>query len=58
MKKILYKKYLRSGQNTKVFEEFKLLQNKIVNLINDLKDIRISNKLNDFHVFLKHTAQF
>ena len=49
-KKILYKKHLRSGKNTKVFEEFKLLQNKIVNLTNDLRDryyTRISNKLND-----------
>ena len=52
-KKILYKKYLRSGKNTKVFEEFKLLQNKIVNLTNDSRDryyTRISNKLNDPHV--------
>ena len=52
-KKILYKKYLRSGKNTKVFEEFKLLQNKSVNLTNDSRDryyTRISNKLNDSHV--------
>ena len=28
-------KYLCSGKNTKIFEEFKLLQNKIVNLTND-----------------------
>ena len=55
-KKILYKKYLRSGKNTKVFEEFKLLQNKIVNLTNDSRDryyTRISNKLNDAHIFPK-----
>ena len=55
-KKILYKKYLRSGKNTKVFEEFKLLQNKIVNLTNDSRDryyTRISNKLNDSHIFPK-----
>ena len=52
-KKILYKKYLRSGKNTKLFEEFKLLQNKIVYLTNDSRDkyyTRISNKLNDSHV--------
>ena len=56
IKKILYKKYLRSGKNTKVFEEYKLLQNKIVNLTNDSRDMyytRISNKLNDSHVSLK-----
>ena len=55
-KKILYKKHLRSGKNTKVFEEFKLLQNKIVNLTNDSRDryyTRISNKLNESHVFPK-----
>ena len=33
-----YKKYHCSGKNTKIFEEFTLLQNKIVNLTNDLKD--------------------
>ena len=47
------KKYLRSGKNTTVFEEFKLLQNKIVNLTNNSRDryyTRISNKLNDFHI--------
>ena len=47
------KKYLRSGKNTKVFEEFKLLQKKIVNLTNNSRDryyTRISNKLNDFHI--------
>ena len=52
-KKILYKKYLRSGKNTKLFKEFKLLQNKIVNLANDSRDryfIRIYNKLNNPHV--------
>ena len=52
-KKILYKKHLRSGKNAKVFEEFKLLQNKIVNLTNDSRDryyTRISNKLNHPHV--------
>ena len=41
-------------KNTKVFEEFKLLQNKIVNLTNDSRDryyIRIFNKLEDSHVF-------
>ena len=37
-KKILYKKHLRSGKNIKVFEKFKLLQNKIVNLRNDSRD--------------------
>ena len=55
-KKIFYKKYLRSGKNTKVFEEFKLPQNKIVNLTNDSRDryyTRISNKLNDSHVSSK-----
>ena len=57
-KKILYKKYLRSGKNTKVFEELKLLLNKIVSLTNDSSDryyIRLSNKLN---YSLKHTGQF
>ena len=58
-KKILHKKYLRSGKNTKVFEEFKPLQNKIANLANDSRDIyytRISNKLNDSHTSPpKHT---
>ena len=52
-KKILFKKYLRSGKNTKVFEEFKLLQNKIVHLTNHSRGryyTRISNKLNDSHV--------
>ena len=51
-KKILHKKYLRSGKNTKVLEEFKPLQNKIANLANDSRDMyytRISNKLNDSH---------
>ena len=50
-KKILYKKYLLSGKNTKVFEEFKLLQNKIINLTNDSRDryyTRICNTLNRF----------
>ena len=37
------KNYLRSGKNTKVFEEFKLLQNKIVNLTNDSRDILYQN---------------
>ena len=49
-KKVLYKRYLCSGKNTNVFEEFMPLQNKIVNLTNDLRDryyTRISNKLND-----------
>ena len=35
---MIYKKYLRSGKNAKVFEEFKLFQNKIVNLTNDSRD--------------------
>ena len=51
-KKILYKKYLCSGKNTKKFEEFKLLQNKIVNLRNGSRDryyTRISNKPSDSH---------
>ena len=45
-KKYFIKKYLRSGKNTKVFEEFKLLHNKIGNLTNDSGDryyTRISN---------------
>ena len=49
-KNILCKKCLCCGKNTKVFEEFKLLQNKIVNLKNDSRDkyyTRISNKRND-----------
>ena len=51
--KTLYKKYLRGSKNTKIFEEFKLLQNKIVSLTNDSRDwyyTRISNKLNHPHV--------
>ena len=36
--KTLYKKYLRGSKNTKIFEEFKLLQNKIVSLTNDSRD--------------------
>ena len=54
---MFYKKYLRSSKNTKVFEEFKLLQKKIVKLRIKVRDItseylntKISNKLNDFHV--------
>ena len=57
---MLYKKYLRSSKNAKVFEEFKLLQKKIVKLRIKVRDIiseylntKISNKLNDFHVSLK-----
>ena len=49
-------KYLHCGKNNKVFEEFKLLQNKIVDLTNDSRDrcyTRISNKLNDSHLSLK-----
>ena len=34
-KKMFYKKYLGSGKNTKVFKEFKLLENKIANSSND-----------------------
>ena len=48
-----YKKYLRTGKNTNVFEQFKLLQNKIVKLTNDSREkyyTRKSNKLNDSHV--------
>ena len=55
-KKLLYDKYFCSGKNKNVFEEFKQLHNKIVNLKNDSKDLyitRISNKLNDCHVFPK-----
>ena len=55
-KTILYDKYFCSGKNKKLFEGFKPLQNKIVNLKNDSKDLyitRISNKLNDSHVFPK-----
>lgn len=47
---MLYKKSLRSGKNVKVLKEYKLLQNKIINLKNDSKDIyytRISNKFNN-----------
>ena len=44
---MLYKKHPRSGKNTKVFGEFKLLQNNIVNFTND------SNNLNDSHAFRK-----
>ena len=54
--KILCKKYLCSNKNTKVFEEFKLPQNKIVNLMINSRDryyTRISNKLTDSHVFPK-----
>ena len=54
---MLYKKYLRSSKQTKVFEEFKLIQKKIVKLRIKVRDIiseylntKISNKLNDFHV--------
>ena len=36
MIKILYKNIF--GKNTKLFEEFKLLENIIVNLTNDLRD--------------------
>ena len=52
-KNIHYKKYLRRDKYTKVIEEFKLLQKKIVNLTNDSRDrfySRKSNKLNNFHV--------
>ena len=52
-KKKLYKKNFRRGKNTKQFEEFQLLQNKIVDLTNDSRDryyTRISNKLNDSYV--------
>ena len=52
-KNIHYKKYLRREKYTKVIEEFKLLQKKIVNLTNDSRDrfySRKSNKLNNFHV--------
>ena len=55
-KKMLYDKYFRSGKNKNVFEEFKPLQNMIVNLKNHSKDLyitRISNKLNHSHVFPK-----
>ena len=55
-RKILYKKYFCSSKNTKLFEKFKLLQNKTLNLANDSRDryyTRISNKLNDLHVSLK-----
>ena len=49
---MFYEKYLRGGKNTKVFEEFKLFRNKIVSLMNDLRDgyTRISKKHNDSHV--------
>ena len=65
-KKILYKKYLCSGKNTKVFEEFKLLQNKIVNLTNDSWGTyytRISNipeylNLMNLAYPQEHTGQF
>ena len=46
---------------TQKSEEFKLLQNKIVNLTNDSRDkysTRMSNKFNDCHVSPKHTRQF
>ena len=52
-KEILYKKCLCSGKNRKVFEKFKVLQNKIVHLTNDSRVryyTRICNKLNDSHV--------
>ena len=61
IKKILYKKYLRSGKNTKVFEEYKLLQNKIVNLTNDSRDMYIPEYLTNLMTPtypLKHTGQF
>ena len=44
---MLYKKYLRSSKNTKVFEEFKL---KVRDIISEYLNTKISNKLNDFHV--------
>ena len=53
MKKMIYEKYFCSGNSAKVFQEFKLLQNKIVRLTNDSRDryyTRISNKLNDSHL--------
>ena len=48
---MLYKKYLCSCK-FEVYRECKLLQNKIVNLMNDSIDryTRIFNKLNDSHV--------
>ena len=48
-KAVLYKQYLRSGENTKIFEKFKLPQGRIVNLTIDsrgLVDI-VPIKLND-----------
>ena len=46
---MLYKQYLRSGENTKIFEKFKLPQGRIVNLTIDSRDLVdiVPNKLND-----------
>ena len=48
-KAVPYKQYFRSGENTKIFEKFKLLQGRIVNLTIDSRDLVdiVPNKLND-----------
>ena len=57
---MLYKKYLRNGINTKVFEVLKQLQNKIANL-----RIKVTNFIPEYLINLmtltyssKHSGQF
>ena len=58
---MLYKKCLRSSKNAKIFEEFKLLQKKIVKLRIKVRDIiseYLNTKISNITYPPKHTAQF